>query len=88
MSKVAHFIAKMFAIDDDELCNKVYMQNIMILSYLRSWLPINGLVSIQMMENFSNNNFHSIQLAHNNNKTNLYIIYALCNIAASDYQFL
>ncbi len=47
--KVGYFIARMYSANNYDLCEKVYMKNIMVLGLIRSWLPVAINVSVPML---------------------------------------
>lgn len=81
-AKVGDFIARLYAADDIKVCEKVYMKNVMILSLIRSWLPVQP-ISIPMLEHCSNGT-----LMHSNHKCTSHLIFALTNIVVTDDEFL
>lgn len=59
------------------------MKSVMMLSYIRSWLPIKPNVTIPMLEHLG-----GCSLEHLNHRCTSYLIFALTNIVASDFGFV
>lgn len=72
-------MARIFSVENDELCARVYEKDVMMIWSLRSWLPVVPNITEHMLSNLGSGN-----LLHSNFKSTKFIIYAFTNIVATE----
>ena len=82
VGKAALLVGRLFASSSEEVCNSVYMKNILIIKHLRAWLPLAPWVFGSGVHPSQNN------ITHQHYECTRNIIYALSNIAATSIHYI
>lgn len=82
VKKIAQFIAKVFYTNEDT-CNRIFQKNEKVMNLLRMWLPVEGKVTREQVEDVFKKPNYPIKLTHSSHSCTQTLIFSLANIVAT-----